>query len=290
MVFAVALTGDIGAGKSTLAHLWGSMGALRISADEVVADLWNAHKPLRSAAKGRWGEDLFDSNEALRKDLLCARAFANSEEYRHLCEMIHPLVEERIDDAYRECRGWFVAEIPLLFERGVPWWADVTVYVTARREEQLKRNAERGKSGEWFAMMESHLLQREERLSLARIVLENSASREEFAKAGRILGKRFQAMASVVEMAWSCSSLERITRVRGILESRSLGTFFHLERQSFERDTLSLSWLSLERHFPHILKTLQEERDGEDPWRGLRALSPRRMELEILEKIVEVCP
>jgi dephospho-CoA kinase len=291
MVFAVALTGDIGAGKSTLAHLWASMGALSISADDVVADLWKTHEHLRSAAKERWGSDLFDSQGILRKDLIAARAFGDTREYRHLCGMIHPLVEERIDHAHRECRGWFVAEIPLLFERGVPWWVDTTVYVAAPEEERLRRNAQRGKSREWLAMMESRLLPRKERLSLARVVLENHASREEFAEAAKALGKRFRAMASVVEMTWDCSSLEKIHKVRSILESRNLGAFFRLERPPFEKAPLSLSWLSLERHFPPIREILQKEEEedrGYSLW-GLRALSPRRMELEILEKIVEVC-
>lgn len=291
MVFAVALTGDIGAGKSTLAHLWDSMGALSISADDVVADLWKTHEYLRSVARERWGNDLFDSQGILRKDLIAARAFGDTREYQHLCGMIHPLVEERIDYAYRECRGWFVAEIPLLFERGVPWWVDVTVYVATPEEERLRRNAQRGKPREWLAMMESRLLPRRERLSLARVVLENNGSREEFAEAAKALGTRFQAMASVVEMRWDCSSLAKIHKVRNILESLSLGAFFRLERPCVENTSPSLSWLSLERHFAPIREILQKEGEGDrgnSLW-GLRALSPQRMELEILEKIMEVC-
>ena len=294
MVFAVALTGDIGAGKSTLLSLWASMGASVASADRVVEKLWITHEILRSKAKERWGRDLFDDAGKLRKDLLCARVFGDSREYRYLCETIHPMVEKVLEEAYRNSRGWFVAEIPLLFERGIPWWADTTVYVTSHREERLKRNLERGKTPEWLEMMESKLLPPEKRSSLAGILLENSTSRENFNEAGMLLGERFLSMSSVVEMQCSCSSLEEAERIRDILESRNLGIFFSLARHGLEKEEkeeVLLSWLSLERHFTCVRKLLpaKKTKDNEDCLRNLRAFFPRRMELEVLEKIVEVC-
>ncbi len=290
MVFAVALTGDIGAGKSTLASLWRSMGASAASADRIVGDLWNNHALLRSRAKERWGADLFDSEGILRKDLLCARAFGNSQEYRELCEMIHPLVEKRLESMYAASRGWFVAEIPLLFERGLPWWGDFSVYVSSRREERLRRNKERGKTSEWLQTMEAWLLPRERRISLANLCLSNDLSREAFLEAGKSLGERFRSMASAVEMAWYCGSAEEARKGQALLESHRWGSFFRLGTDEEIQKGFCLSWLSLEKHFLSIRKMLREiEVPQEASGYSLRSFSPRRMDLESLETLLEVC-
>ena len=55
----VGLTGDVGAGKSTLAHLWSGMGATVVSADAIVARLWNSPDIL-DAVRKRLGPDVFD--------------------------------------------------------------------------------------------------------------------------------------------------------------------------------------------------------------------------------------
>ena len=291
MVFAVALTGDIGAGKSTLASLWRSMGASAASADRIVGDLWNNHALLRNRAVERWGADLFDSEGGLlRKDLLCARAFGNYEEYRRLCEMIHPLVEESLESMYATSRGWFVAEIPLLFERGLPWWADFSVYVSSRREERLRRNKERGKTSEWLQTMEAWLLPRERRISLANFCLSNDLSREAFLEAGKSLGKRFRSMASAVEMTWYCGSAEEARKGQVLLESHRLGSSFRLGKDEEIQKGFCLSWLSLEKHFLFIKKMLQEiEAPREASGYSLRSFSPRRMDLKSLETLLEVC-
>ena len=39
-MLALGVTGDVGAGKSTLTRLWGEMGASVIDADKIVRDLW----------------------------------------------------------------------------------------------------------------------------------------------------------------------------------------------------------------------------------------------------------
>jgi len=265
------------------------MGASIINADEVVSELWQNHEPLRNRAKERWGEDLFDKHGLLRRDVLCRRVFGNVREYQELCGMVHPLVKEILEEAYRKSRGWFVAEIPLLFEGGVPWWVDTTIYVSSPFEERLKRNLERGKSREWFEMMESRLLSSEERASRARVLVENNASREIFAEKGRALGKHFRDMSSVVEMRWCCSSSEAMRKGRYVLENKGFGIFFRFEGGDSPGESC-LSWMSLEKHFPCIKKILEEAGEEENSsFCRLWAVTPRRMNLEALEKIVEVC-
>ena len=56
----VGLTGDVGAGKSTLCKEWAAMGAHIIDADSVARALWD-DPGIRREAEKRWGAGFFDA-------------------------------------------------------------------------------------------------------------------------------------------------------------------------------------------------------------------------------------
>ncbi|MDR1884702.1 MAG: dephospho-CoA kinase, partial [Synergistaceae bacterium] len=56
-MFIVALTGDVGAGKSTLSRIWRGMGANVINSDEVAKRQWNTPEAMLRASD-RWGPDV----------------------------------------------------------------------------------------------------------------------------------------------------------------------------------------------------------------------------------------
>ena len=61
-MLTVGLTGDVGAGKSTLARVWEEMGATVIDADRVARDMWKDPDVQRKAAE-RWGSDFFGGDQ-----------------------------------------------------------------------------------------------------------------------------------------------------------------------------------------------------------------------------------
>ena len=48
-MWVTAITGDIGAGKSTAAKIFEEMGALRIDADDIVKELWQSREIISKA-------------------------------------------------------------------------------------------------------------------------------------------------------------------------------------------------------------------------------------------------
>ncbi len=56
-MLVIGLTGDVGAGKSILSFAWASQGARVISADSIVAELWE-RKDLADLAVERWGTSI----------------------------------------------------------------------------------------------------------------------------------------------------------------------------------------------------------------------------------------
>ena len=55
----IGLTGDVGAGKSTLCSVWREMGARVIDADTVARSMWD-RADVRAEAEKRWGAGFFD--------------------------------------------------------------------------------------------------------------------------------------------------------------------------------------------------------------------------------------
>ncbi len=115
----VGLTGDVGAGKSTLAHLWSGMGATVVSADAIVARLWNSPDIL-DAVRKRLGPDVFDEEGRVRRSAVAERVFADDEAYRWLNGLFHPPVLEEMERLVSAASRWVVAEIPSFSRRECP--------------------------------------------------------------------------------------------------------------------------------------------------------------------------
>lgn len=110
-MLVVGLTGDVGAGKSTVSSVWASLGAHVVSADTIVAALWKRNEMVELAA-GRWGERILRPGMALDHSAISRIVFGDEKEYRWVCETIHPLVREEMERVVESLDGWIVAEIP----------------------------------------------------------------------------------------------------------------------------------------------------------------------------------
>ena len=199
-MLVLALTGDIGAGKSTLGALWREEGAQVWDADILAREAWELPE-LRAQLRERWGDAIFSPGGPLDRRALGERLFADEESYRWGCDRVHPPVIKALEERVRESRrGWVVVEIPLLFEVGVPSWVDGVVYVGAPERRREEWNAHRRLAGADLAQRQRWLLPEGVKRSRAQVVLENDGDRESFVAEGRRLGRRFRRMASAVEL------------------------------------------------------------------------------------------
>ena len=88
-ITAVAVTGDVGAGKSMVVCLFESLGGVRFDADAVVAELWR-RPDIVGAAVGRWGSGILDSGGCVVFAHVAARLFSSRAEYDWGCALLHP--------------------------------------------------------------------------------------------------------------------------------------------------------------------------------------------------------
>lgn len=139
----VGLTGNIAAGKSTVADAWRALGATVVDADELSRRAVDPGTPAFSAIAAEWGQRVVEPDGGLDRAALRAIVFADPAARERLEQIVHPAVAELRDSLYRqaEARGEriVVADIPLLFEVGLVDEFDVVVLVDAPEEVRLAR-------------------------------------------------------------------------------------------------------------------------------------------------------
>jgi len=139
----VGLTGNIAAGKSTVAGVWRELGAAVIDADELARRAVDPGTPAYDAIAAEWGENVVVAGGELDRAALRRIVFADPSARERLEQIVHPAVASLRDELYRqaEARGdrLVVADIPLLFEVGLVDEFDVVVLVDAPEEARLVR-------------------------------------------------------------------------------------------------------------------------------------------------------
>jgi dephospho-CoA kinase len=144
----VGLTGNIAAGKSTVAALFRRWGATIIDADEIVRELQAPGTPVLAAIVGRFGPDVLATDGTLDRAALRARVLADADALAALNALVHPAVAARRRTLLAEARHRgdriVVSDIPLLFEADDPEVFDAVVLVDAPAAVRRARLAERG--------------------------------------------------------------------------------------------------------------------------------------------------
>jgi len=135
--YAVALTGSIATGKSSVARMFEADGFCIIDADTV------AHEVLESQqdAIGRmFGDEVIQDGKVDRK-VLGSVIFADPSKRKALEQLLHPLIYDVIESKAKEedaKRKPYIVDIPLFFEGGrYPIERSLVVYATP--EQQLER-------------------------------------------------------------------------------------------------------------------------------------------------------
>jgi len=160
-------------------------------ADAIAKKMWFLPE-VRQKAEARWGAGFLDgsSKEALGR--IAEKIFTDDEEYEFAAALIHgPVMAEM--KRMIDCSGsaWVVAEVPLLYEYGVPRWIDGVVYASAPFEKRVERNKNRGWDSDEILRRERRLLPSAKKMMLADWVLENSGTEDEWRAKARALGQFF---------------------------------------------------------------------------------------------------
>jgi dephospho-CoA kinase len=140
-MLSVALTGNIAAGKTTVAALFRRWGATIIDSDQLVREAQAPGQPVLRRIAARFGTELILPDGTLDRAALRAKVLGDSEALVELNRIVHPEIHRRRREllAQAQARGdrIVVSDIPLLFEAADPSEFDAIVLVDA--PEPLRR-------------------------------------------------------------------------------------------------------------------------------------------------------
>jgi len=140
-VVAVGLTGGIGAGKTTALRFFAESGALALSADEVVHQLY-ARVDVKQALLGYFGPEIFDPQGEVDRGRLVEAVRGRRDRLAWLEALTHPLVGEEISRFIREAPAGsvVVCEVPLLFEARMEHDFDLIITIEAGEKDRRRRS------------------------------------------------------------------------------------------------------------------------------------------------------
>jgi dephospho-CoA kinase len=176
--YAVALTGGIGTGKSSVARMFGEDGYTVIDADKIAHQVLEQQKEKISEL---FGPEMIKEERVDRK-VLGAVVFADPFKRKKLEALLHPLIYEEIV-AQAEVEDMkekpYIVDIPLFFEGGrYPIRRTLVVY--APQEQQVTRTIMRDELGK-EAVLERIAAQMdiEEKRYLGDFVIDNSGDQKQ---------------------------------------------------------------------------------------------------------------
>ncbi len=145
-MFQVALTGNVAAGKSTVAALLAERGATVIDADALTREVQAPGSPTLAAIAAAFGDAMLTPDGALDRGRMRALVLADPAARRRLEAIVHPAVAAARAARLRQARAAgariVVSDIPLLFEALDPAAFDLVLLVDAPEPVRLARLVE----------------------------------------------------------------------------------------------------------------------------------------------------
>jgi dephospho-CoA kinase len=143
-VIVAGLTGGIATGKSTVAAIFASAGAVVIDADRIAREAVRPGTAVHADIVAHFGNGVVREDGAVDRKRLAAIIFADPAEQRALERMVHPQVKREVaaqlDRLRRDAPGSVViVDVPLLFETGMERGLDPTILVYVPEAVQLRR-------------------------------------------------------------------------------------------------------------------------------------------------------
>ena len=202
----IGLTGNIGAGKTTVARLFAAWGATLIDADVLARDAVAPGTPALRGIVARWGEAVLTADGALDRAALRGVVFADPAERATLDAIVHPDVARRRDAAVAAAaaRGdrLVVCDIPLLFEAGLERTVAGIVLVDAPRAVRRARlMRDRGLDAAAAEAMIDAQWPSEDKRARADWIVENSGTPAELEVVARAVFDALAARAAITDVA-----------------------------------------------------------------------------------------
>lgn len=176
----VGLTGNVGAGKSTVAALFAGWGAYVIDTDALAREVVAPGSRTLERVRAIWGDAVIGDDGGLDRAAMRRVVFSDPAARQRLEAVLHPAIRERMRELLveAEARGdrVVVSVVPLLYETGMEGEFEVVVLVDAplgRRIEWLVHK--RGLRAEEARAIAAAQMPAEEKRARAEFIIDNDS-------------------------------------------------------------------------------------------------------------------
>lgn len=180
MLKKIAITGQIGTGKTRALKIFKKLGAYTLNADDIVHFLLEKNKNIKLQATNFFGKEILIQGKISRQKL-AKIVFDNEKKLAVLEKIIHPAVINIIAKEYSRTKNkkftFFVVEMPLLFEIGAQKYFDIIICISAKEEIAKKRYKYKD-----YKSRKKRLMSLKEKESLSNFTLTNNQTLSDLEK------------------------------------------------------------------------------------------------------------
>ena len=184
----IGITGGLGTGKSTAAKIFKRLGAAVLDADKMAHEALEKDTASYKEVVKVFGKCILGGNGRIDRARLGDLAFRNKKALKRLCDIIHPIVVEKIKKSINMISKSgntpaVVVDAPLLIEAGLHKITDYLIVVKTTRATQVKRAMKKTalSSGEITRRIRSQI-SLTEKIRMADYIIDNEGTKKDTEK------------------------------------------------------------------------------------------------------------
>ena len=177
----IAITGNIGSGKSTFAQFAEEAGYTILRADDISKKILAEDEKVKSLVIKEFGEKSFKDGKP-NKPFLANEVFNDSTKLQKLESILHPRIIKSIEKSSTEIlksNKIIFVEAALIYEADMEALFDYVVLIISDRIHRLNRKIKSGLSEKDFIQRESNQIPEDEKKKRADYIFSNDGSIEE---------------------------------------------------------------------------------------------------------------
>jgi dephospho-CoA kinase len=178
----IAITGNIGSGKTMFSKTIIEKGFNVINVDELSKQLLVSDKKIKDKIIHEFGEKSY-SGENVNKKYLAEKVFSSPDLVLKMNSIVHPAVKKELESRMNEIlknNNIVFAEAALIYEADMEKMFDYVILITANKSLRIKRKIDIDKfSVEQFEKRELNQIPDEEKKKRADLIFENNGSIKE---------------------------------------------------------------------------------------------------------------
>lgn len=185
----IAITGNIGSGKSLFSSFIAAKGFTVLNADEISKEILSSNEKIKQRIIKAFGPESFVNNK-INKKFLADVVFSNPANTIKINSILHPEVKKQLELKMKEelnKKEIVFVEAALIYEADMEEMFDFVVLVSSDDKLRLERKLSQGFSEKDFLQRDGNQIPQIEKKKRADFIFENNGSENDLAAKANLL-------------------------------------------------------------------------------------------------------